>query len=136
MRFLLDTNVLSELRKPHPNLHVLEWLDQTPDESLFLSALVVGELRHGIARKRRRDPTAAAHLTRWVDKLVQRYAPRILAIDLRVAEIWADLGVPDPLPLFDGLLAATALAHDLTLVTRNLEDVARTGVPLLNPFEK
>jgi predicted nucleic acid-binding protein len=133
MSFLLDTNVLSELRKPHANAHVLAWFEQTPDDSLFLSVLVVGELRQGIARKRRRDPTGAAHLARWLDKLVERYASRILAVDLRVAELRADLG--DPLPLFDGLLAATALVHELTLVTRNVDDVARSGVALFNPFE-
>lgn len=136
MSFLLDTNVVSELRKPQPNPHVVEWFDGTPEEEVFLSVLVVGELRQGIARKRRKDPTSAAHLTRWVDKLIEQHALRILAVDLRVAELWADLGVPDPLPLFDGLLVATALAHDLTLVTRNVRDVARSGVPILNPFER
>jgi hypothetical protein len=135
MSFLLDTNVLCELRRPHPNPHVVEWLEQTPDDALFLSALVVGELRHGIARKRRRDPVSAVQLARWVDKLVERYASRILPVDLRVAEVWAELGVPDPLPLFDGLLVATALAHDFTLVTRNVRDVVRSGARLLNPFE-
>lgn len=136
MSFLIDTNVLSELRRPNPNPHVVEWLERTPDDALFLSALVVGELRHGIARKRRRDPVSAVQLARWVDKLVERYASRILPVDLRVAEVWAELGVPDPLPLFDGLLVATALAHDLTLVTRNVRDVERSGARLLNPFER
>ena len=135
MNFMLDTNVLSELRKPSPNVRVVEWLKETPEEALFLSALVIGELRQGVARKRRKDPSSALHLGRWLDRLVERYASRILAVDLRVAELWAELGVPDPLPLFDGLLVATALAHDLTLVTRNVRDVARTGVSLLNPFD-
>ena len=135
MKFLLDTNVLSELRKPNPSPAVRAWFEQVPEEALYLSVLVLGELRLGIARKRRKDPVAAMHLGVWVDKLVEDYASRVLPVDVGVVEVWANISAPDPLPPIDGLLAATAIAHTLTLVTRNVRDVERTGVQILNPFE-
>jgi toxin FitB len=104
-------------------------------EQLFLSVLVLGELRHGLALKRHRDPAAATKLAAWIDQVETLYGARILRIDRRVARLWAELGVPDPVPPIDGLLAATALLHDLTLVTRNEKDVLRTGVRVHNPFE-
>lgn len=133
--FLLDTNIFSELRKPVPNEGVRRWIAEVEDDQLFLSVLVLGELRHGLALKRRKDPPAAAKLAAWVDQVETLHRSRILRIDRRVARLWAELGVPDPVPPIEGLLAATALLHDLTLVTRNTRDVARTGARVLNPFE-
>ena len=137
MSFLLDTNVVSELRKgSRADVNVRRWFEAVADDTLHLSVLVVGELRQGIERCRRRDPKSAMHLELWLEKLVDRYEDRIIAVDAAVAEVWGRLNVPDPLPAVDGLLAATALVHDMVLVTRNTGDVRRCGVPLVNPFER
>jgi predicted nucleic acid-binding protein len=134
--YLLDTNVISELRKGRrAHASVLRWFTAVADEELRLSVLVVGELRQGAARVRRRDPTSARRLDRWIATLITDFDDRIRVVDREVAELWGKLNVPDPLPAIDGLLAATALIHDLTLVTRNGRDVASTGVRLANPFE-
>lgn len=135
MRFLVDTNVLSELRKgPRADPGVLGWFQSVDDTALYLSVLVIGELRQGVERLRRRDPPAAAKLDRWLHELIERHADRTLPVDAAVAERWGRLNVPDPVPAVDGLLAATALVHSLTLVTRNLRDVRSTGVRHLDPF--
>lgn len=137
MSYLLDTNVVSELRKrTRASAAVSSWFADVDSNDLFLSALVVGELRQGTERIRRRDPVAAERLERWLLALVESYADRILPVDQRIAELWGRLNVPDPLPAVDGLLAATALVHDLTLVTRDTRQVARTGVRLHDPFKK
>jgi len=134
--FLLDTNVVSELRKgPRANPRVRSWFAETDDPELFLSVLVAGELRQGVERVRLRDAAQAEHIDRWLQRLVEDYASRLLPVDARVAELWGRLNVPDPISTVDGLLAATAIVHDLTLVTRNVKDVARTGARLLNPFD-
>jgi hypothetical protein len=104
------------------------------DQELFLSVLVVGEIRQGVEAVRTRDPVSAARLERWLSTLIESYAERILPVDLGVATLWGRLNVPEPTPAVDGLLAATAIVHGLTLVTRNTRDVARTGVQLVNPF--
>ena len=136
MSFLLDTNVVSELRKQErTNPGVARWIASVEERDLFLSVLVVGELHQGVDWLRRRDPIAARRLARWLATLTESYAERLLPVDLAVATLWGALNVPDPLPVVDGLLASTAIIHDLTLVTRNTGDVVRTGVRLLNPFE-
>lgn len=135
MRFLIDTNVLSELRKgPRANARVRDWFGSVDDAALYLSVLVVGELRQGVERLRRRDPRAAATLDRWLHELIERHADRTLPVDGAVADRWGRLNVPDPIPAVDGLLAATALVHSLTLVTRNVRDVRTTGVRHPDPF--
>lgn len=135
MSYLLDTNVLSELRRgDRANPGVLAWWREHQSGQLWLSVLVVGELRRGVELLRRRDATAADSLDDWLVGLVDGFADRILPVDDRVAERWGRLGVPDPVPVVDGLLAATALVHDLALVTRNVADVAPTGVRFENPF--
>ena len=137
MSFLLDTNVISELRKgQRADRAVIDWFSTVAEADLFLSVLVMGELRQGIERVRRRDPSSAQALERWLMVLMSAYSDRILAIDSRIAELWGRLNVPDPLPAVDGLLAATAMAHDMTLVTRNARHVAGTGVRLYNPFTR
>ena len=101
---------------------------------LLDSVLTVGEIRCGVERIRRRDRRAAAALERWLRRLVEEHGDRILPIDRTVAEEWGRLNVPDPIPVVEGLLAATAKVHGLTLATRNVKDVDRTGARLLNPF--
>jgi predicted nucleic acid-binding protein len=133
--WLLDTNVLSELRKgPRADTGVRRWFDEAVDRDLFTSVLVAGELRRGVESIRLRDRAAADGLAQWLDSLVERFGDRLLPIDTAVANRWGELNVPDPVPTVDGLLAATALVHDLTLVTRNVRDVATTGVRWLDPF--
>ena len=135
MSFLIDTNVVSELRKGRrANAKVRDWFDAVDDDAVYLSVLVIGELRQGVEGLRRRDPTAAAHLDRWLHELIQRHTARVLPIDAAVAERWGRLNMPDRVPAVDGLLAATALVHSMTLVTRNVRDVQRTGVRHVDPF--
>lgn len=135
MSFLLDTNVLSELRKGHRcDPGVLAWIENVDDQDIYISVLTVGEIRRGIERIRRRDTDAAAALAAWLEELLSAHGERIIDIDASIAQEWGRLSVPDPLPVVDGLLAATARVRGLSLVTRNSSDVARTGVPLVNPF--
>jgi predicted nucleic acid-binding protein len=101
---------------------------------IYLSALTVGEIRKGIEKIRPRDPRAALALESWLGDVVAAHSDRILPVDKGVAERWGHLNAPDPLPVLDGLLAATAQVHGLTLVTRNLKDVERSGVSCQNPF--
>jgi predicted nucleic acid-binding protein len=132
--FLLDTNVVSEIRKKTPDPHVAAWFALAPADELFLSVLVVGEIRQGIERLAQRDPAQAEVFERWLSRLVDAYGDRIVPITVRVAEAWGRLNVPDPVPVVVGLMAATALVHDWTLVTRKTGDVTSTGVRLLDPF--
>ncbi|WP_437570110.1 type II toxin-antitoxin system VapC family toxin [Sorangium sp. So ce542] len=136
MSFLIDTNVLSEMRKQaRANSNVLRWSAQNRASELFLSVLVIGEVRRGIEGVRARDPVQAGSLDAWLNKVIVSFGPRVLPVTVEIANTWGRLSVPDRLPEIDGLLAATAVVHNLVLVTRNTRDVARTGVRLLNPFE-
>ena len=135
MSYLVDTNVLSEARKSRRcDLGVASWFAAVPATEIYVSALTAGEIRKGVEARRRRDELAARALERWLEELMTTYADRILPVDEEVADRWGRLNVPDPLPPIDGLLAATASVHGLTLVTRNVRHVERTGVELLNPF--
>ena len=135
MSYLLDTNVVSEIRKQRPDRHVLAWWNKVTSAEIFISALTIGEIRLGIERLRRKDSAQAELLERWLHGLRATYQHHIVNVDARIAEEWGRMNVPDPLPVIDGLLAATAIARGLTLVTRNTTDLARTGVLMLNPFE-
>lgn len=134
MTFLLDTTVVSEAMKRAGDPGVRAWLQARSANELFLSVLVVGEIRQGVEGLRRRDAAQAEVFDRWLDGLQTRYGDRVLAVTTSVAEEWGRLNVPDPLPVVDALMAATAKVHGLTLVTRNTADVARTGVRVLDPF--
>jgi predicted nucleic acid-binding protein len=133
--YLLDTNVVSELSKPRPDPAVRRWFATVRSTDLYLSVLVVGEISQGVARLRGRDASRASSIAAWRDELVSRFRDRIAPVSLEVAHTWGTINAGDPLPVVDSLLAATALTHDWTLVSRNEKDLGRTGVKLLNPFE-
>lgn len=136
MSYLVDTNVISEVRKGQRcNESVSAWWSTVMDREIFLSVLTIGEIRKGIENIRHRDARSASALEAWLQRLVNDHADRVLPIDLDVVEEWGRLNVPDPLPVIDGLLAATAKVRGLTLVTRNVSDIARTGVAIFNPWE-
>jgi hypothetical protein len=135
LSFLLDTNVLSEVRKQqNADACVTAWLRSVASADLFTSVLVVGEIRRGAERLRRRDTAQAMLLDEWLTTLKQQFTDRVLPVTIEIAEEWGRLNVPDPLPTIDGYLAATANVHGLTVVTRNVRDIARTGVALLDPW--
>jgi predicted nucleic acid-binding protein len=132
--WLLDTNIVSELRKgDRAEIRLRSWFAQVADDELFTSVLVLGEIRRGIESIRRRDQPTALALEQWLIRMATGFGERVLPIDARVADRWGALNVPDPVPTVDGLLAATALVHDLTLVTRNIKHVAGTGVRTFDP---
>ncbi len=134
MSWLIDTNVVSELRKgDRANDGIRAWFAESREDELFTSVLVLGEIRRGIESIRRRDTPSALALEQWLDRLTADFGERVLPIDVRVADRWGTLNVPNPVPTVDGLLAATALVHELILVTRNVRDVANTGVRVLDP---
>jgi predicted nucleic acid-binding protein len=131
----LDTHVISEIRKgDRANPGVRRWMADAQKDDAFLSALTIGEIRRGIELKRRRDEVGARHLDVWLQGLLVNFKARILPVDDRVADLWGRLNVPDPFGTIDGLIAATALVHGLTVVTRNEADLARTGARIFNPF--
>ncbi|MEO5332418.1 MAG: type II toxin-antitoxin system VapC family toxin [Magnetococcus sp. YQC-5] len=135
MGYLIDTNVLAELRKgKRCNPGVLQWHANVEEPQIYIPVVVLGEIRHGIELLRRRDPKAAQWLEDWLTALRVGLGSRLLPITPAIADLWGRLGVPDAIPTADGLLASTALVHDLTLVTRNIRDMARTGARLMNPF--
>ena len=135
MSFLLDTNVVSEIRKPHRNAGVTTWFDEVESSDLYLSVLVVGEIRQGIERLRRRgDEQQAAMFEAWLTVLKEEFADRLLPVSTEVAERWGRPNAAGPVPVVDGLLAATAVEHDLTLVTRESGTLDATGARLLNPW--
>jgi predicted nucleic acid-binding protein len=139
MKYLLDTNVVSELRKARAGLaaaNVVAWAQGISPDSLFLSVVTVEELEIGVLRMERRDPIQGVSLRQWLEaSVLLGFADRLLSIDLAVARRCARLHVPDPRPIRDAYLAATAWVHGMTLVTRNEEDFAGTGVSVLNPWK-
>ena len=136
MSYLIDTNVISELRKgTRADRQVADWFAGLAEEDVYLSVLTIGEIRKGIESIRLRDRRSAAPLDRWLHELVGTHRERILPVDAAVAEEWGRLNVPGPLPVVGGLLAATAAVHGLVLATRSVKDLRSTDVALLNPFE-
>ena len=136
MGYLLDTNVVSELRKSVPDSNVEAWYGSVSGSELFLSVLTIGEIRMGVERARRKDLAKATSLENWLTRLETAYGDHIVPVDTTIAGTWARLSVPDPLPVIDGLLAATAYDRGWVFVTRNAKDVRRGGVRVLNPFER
>ncbi|MDR0626941.1 MAG: type II toxin-antitoxin system VapC family toxin [Bifidobacteriaceae bacterium] len=136
MSFLLDTNVISELRKPdgRRNPGVTAWAESVCPTELFLSVISISELATWVGLTQRRDAAAGEHLAQWFDRIRQTYAARTLDIDPPVAIIAGQLHVPDPRDYRDAFIAATAIEHQLTVATRNTADFIQTGVPTLNPF--
>ena len=136
--YLLDTHVVSELRKIHlgkADSHVADWADSIDAADLYLSAITIQELEIGVLLAERRDPTQGSVFRAWLDgHVLPAFTGRILAVDTAVAQRSARLHVPDPRPVRDALIAATALVHGMTVVTRNVADFEPTGVSILNPW--
>jgi toxin FitB len=133
-RYLLDTNVLSETRKKRPDGRVLAFLSNVTPTALYLSCLSVGELKKGVALKMKSDPSAAKAIAGWVDGLEINFADRILNVDTASAKLWGEWSAQRPRPVVDTLLAATAVVHNLVLVTRNENDIQDLPVKVLNPW--
>jgi len=136
--FILDTNVVSELRKVRPgkaNKRVARWADSVDATDLYLSAATIQELEIGVLLSERRDPVQGAVFRVWLnDHVLPAFAGRVLSIDTAVAQRSAQLHVPDPRPVRDALIAATPLVHGMTVVTRNVADFEPTGVQIMNPW--
>ena len=132
--YLLDTNIISETRKLRADDGVITFLSAADATGLFLSVLTLGELRKGVAAKRRDDPVAADALAAWVDGIETTFADRVLPVDAAAARRWGELSAGRSVPVIDTLIAATAISHGLTLVTRNTRDVQSVGVPLFDPW--
>ena len=136
--YLLDTNVVSELRKIRlgkADGYVADWADSVDATDLYLSVITIQELEIGVLRAERRDPSQGAVFRAWLNgHVLPAFTDRILPIDTAVAQRSARLHVPDPRPVRDGLIAATALVHGMTVVTRNVADFEATGVSTLNPW--
>ena len=137
--FILDTNVISEVRKAgdgKADANVVAWLSSVDAGTLYLSAITLTEIELGVLRIERRDPLQGAKLRAWVNhRILPEFEDRTLSVDLTVALRCAPLHVPDPRPERDAFIAATALVHGMTIVTRNLADFAPMGVPLVNPWD-
>jgi predicted nucleic acid-binding protein len=132
--YLIDTNVVSELRKRRPHKAVVAWLEQAPDQALHLSAVTLGELQAGVEITRAQDPQKAAEIEAWIDQVAETW--NVLPMDAATFRCWARLmhGRQDDL-LEDAMIAAAAVVHDLTVVTRNLRDFKPFGVRTLDPFQ-
>jgi len=135
VNYLLDTNIISEVRKgPRCNSKVSAWYDLIDDAEIYLSVLVLGEIRKGLERVRRKNPAQARALEGWLAAIGTSFAERILPIDQAIADEWGRMSAKRPVSTIDALLAATAKVSDMTLVTRNTVDVADLGAKVLNPF--
>ena len=136
MSFLIDTNVISEVRKgARCDANVAAWYAAIEDDDLYLSVLVLGEIRRGIERARAGEPAKVRALEQWLSAVSGSFGNRILPVDQRVAEEWGRMRAKRSAPVIDALLAATARVYDLTLATRNTADVAGLGAEVVNPFE-
>jgi len=134
--YLIDTNVISEIRKgSRCDPVVSDWWAGIAEDQLYLSALVIGEIRKGVELARARDPQKAAVLERWLGEVTGAFGDRILPVSTDVAEEWGRMNAIRPVPVIDALLAATAKVNGLTLATRNEADVAGLGAEVLNPFK-
>jgi predicted nucleic acid-binding protein len=133
--YLIDTNIISEVRKGERcDPHVSAWYASIADEQVFLSTLVLGEIRKGVELVRPRDADKAAALEQWLQQIEAAFDGRVLGIDNAVSDQWGRMSAIRSIPVIDGLLAATAATNGLTLVTRNDRDIAGLGAMVLNPF--
>jgi predicted nucleic acid-binding protein len=133
--YLLDTNIVLELRKPRPSADVVTWLERVEDSDLHLSAVTIGEIQAGIEVTRTQTPDKATELEAWADQLADSY--NLLSMDATCFRRWAKLMHRQSSTVYeDAMIAATALVHRLTVVTRNVRDFARFDVPVLNPFKQ
>jgi toxin FitB len=133
--YLIDTNIISEIRKgDRCDRNVSAWYASIAEDDLFLSTLVLGEIRKGIEIARARDAAKASALERWLREVEMAFGARVLGVDNAVSDQWGRMSAIRPIPVIDGLLAATAAVNGLTLVTRNERDVAGVGATVLNPF--
>jgi toxin FitB len=136
VNYLVDTNIISEVRKGAKcDANVAAWYDSIDDADIYLSVLVLGEIRKGVERARPSDPAQARALEKWLTAVAESFAERILPIDQTVADEWGRMAAKRPVSTVDALLAATAKVHRMTLATRNVSDVADLGADLVNPFE-
>lgn len=136
MNYLIDTNVISEIRKrDRCDPRVAAWYSSLDDEAIYLSVLVLGEIRRGIERVRPTDPAQARALEAWLNQVNRSFADRILPVDHAVADAWGRMSAARPLSTVDALLAATAKVNGMTLVTRNSADVRGLDISVLNPFD-
>lgn len=135
MSFLLDTNVVSELRKRSADPRVAAWAESLNKREAFLSVVTIREIEAGVLLIERRDPAQGATLRSWLENVLVEYSERILPIDLSIARCAAGLHVPDPRPERDALIAATALTRRLTVATRNISDFEPMNVPVHNPWD-
>jgi predicted nucleic acid-binding protein len=136
VNYLLDTNVVSEIRKgERSNPGVIRWLSGVNEADLYISVLVAGEIRQGIERLKPRDPDQANIFERWLADLRRYYGERILEVSLEDAELWGRINAPDPLPAVDSLIAAQARLRGMIVVSGNIPDFDRTGIEVLNPFD-
>ncbi len=137
--YLLDTNVISEMRKARAgriDRNVAKWALEVDVDQMFTSVIVIHEIETGTLLAERRDPLQGRIYRAWLENdLLPTFSSRVLPVNVEVARICASYHVPDPMPLLDSFIAATAQIHGLTLVTRNIADFVRTGVPLLNPWD-
>lgn len=133
--YLLDTDVVSELRRPRRNENVVVWTKSITPTDLFISTVSVFEIEFGIEQQRRDDPRFARDLESWLDTTLRLYSDRILPLSVNIARRWGRLSVQIGNKNLDGAIAATALEHGLTVATRNVVHYQRTGVATLNPFE-
>jgi toxin FitB len=136
VNYLLDTNIISEVRKGAKcDASVAAWYDSIDDAEIFLSVLVLGEIRKGVERARSSNPAQARALEKWLTTVAESFAERVLTVDQAVADEWGRMGAKRPVSTVDALLAATAKVHGMTLATRNVSDVADLGADFVNPFE-
>ena len=137
MRFLADTNIISEVRKGRRcDGNVANWYSQVGEPDIFISVIALGEIRRGVEQLRRRgDLVQAETLESWLREMAERFSDRILPINSNIADTWGRISAIRPVPIADGLMAATAIEHDLTLATRNLRNVQGLGAKVMNPFE-
>lgn len=137
MPFVLDTNIVSEIRRGRALCHpdVWRWYDATPLEEIYLSVLVLGEMRRGVEMKRRSDPATARVFERWLQEIALVHGDRVLSVSSEICDAWGRIAARANVSAIDGLIAATAAHHGLTVATRNTVDFQRCGVDFINPFE-